>query len=237
MATRMTTLTDQVAQQLQDEIQRGIYAVGAKLPSGRELGQMFGVSQAVIREVTERLRSQGLIDSRQGSGCIVKSRIEALSFRIRGELGSDRSELAHVFELRIDLEGAAASLAAVRRTESDLAALEAVLNRLADKLYDLETGVELDIAFHTAIAAATHNPHYLSLLNYLNRQLRQAVHAARYNALTHAPMPETVQREHIAIYEAIHAGDPEAARAAVLVHLEEAAIHLELDLPRRNAVA
>jgi GntR family transcriptional regulator, transcriptional repressor for pyruvate dehydrogenase complex len=237
MAARMTTLTDQVAQQLQDEIQRGIYAVGAKLPSGRELGQIFGVSQAVIREVTERLRSQGLIDSRQGSGCIVKSRIEALSLRIHGEFGNDRAELAHVFELRLDLESAAACLAAVRRTDSDLAALEAVLNRLADKLYDLETGVELDIAFHTAIAAATHNPHYLSLLNYLNRQLRQAVHAARYNALTHAPMPETVQREHVAIYEAIRAGDPGAARAAVLVHLEEAAIHLELDLPRRNLVA
>lgn len=237
METKVTTLTDQVAHHLKDEIQRGVYAVGAKLPSGRELGKIFGVSQSVIREVTERLRSQGLIDSRQGSGCVVKSRSDAVGFRIRGEIGDDRSELGHVFELRLDLESAVASLAAVRRTDGDLAVLEDALSRLEKNLYDLETGVELDTGFHTAIAAATHNPHYLSLLNYLNRQLRQAVHAARYNALTNAPRPETVQREHVAIYEAIRAGDPEEARAAMLVHLEEAAMRLELDLPRRNVVA
>ena len=236
MATRITTLTDQVAQHLQDEIQRGVYEVGAKLPSGRELGRMFGVSQAVIREVTERLRSQGLIDSRQGSGCIVKSRIEARGFRVQGAFGDDHADLAHVFELRLDLESSAAALAAVRRTDADVAALASVLGRLEDNLYDLEAGVELDIAFHTAMAAATRNPHYLNLLNYLNRQLREAVHAARHNALTHAPLPERVQREHVAVYEAIRAGDPEAARAAVLEHLEAAAIHLELDLPQRKVL-
>ncbi|WP_233862651.1 FadR/GntR family transcriptional regulator [Paraburkholderia adhaesiva] len=237
MATKITTLTDQVAQQLLDDIQRGVYPVGAKLPSGQALGKMFGVSQAVIREVTERLRSQGLIDSRQGSGCIVKSRIEARGFRIQCEIGDDRTELVRVFELRLDLESAAAALAAVRRTDTDLVAMETVLSRLANNLYDLEAGVEFDIAFHTSIAAATHNPHYLNLLNYLNQQLHQAVYAARHIALTHVPMPETVQREHVAIYEAIRVGDPDAARAAVMSHLEEAAIHLELDLPRRTIAA
>ena len=237
MATKITTLTDQVAQRLQDEIQRGIHEVGAKLPSGRELGKIFGVSQAVIREATERLRSQGLIDSRQGSGCIVKSRIEVRGFRIERPSSDDRHDLAHVFELRLDLESAAAGLASVRRTDADLAALAAVLSRLENNLYDLDAGIELDIAFHTAVAAATHNPHYLNLLNYLNRQLRQAVHAARHHALTHAPLPETVQREHVAIYEAIRARDPQAAHAAVLAHLGEAAVHLGLDLPQREAAA
>jgi GntR family transcriptional regulator, transcriptional repressor for pyruvate dehydrogenase complex len=234
MATKVTTLTDQVAQRMQEAIQQGVYAVGAKLPSGRELGKIYGVSQAVIREVTERLRSQGLIDSRQGSGCIVKSRTEVMGFRISGDFSAKRDGLSSVFELRLDLEGAAAALAAVRRDDADIDALEAILDRLASNLYDLDAGVELDIAFHTAVASATHNPHYVRLLNYLNLQLRQAVHAARYNALTHAPLPETVQREHIAIYEAIRARDPEAARAAAISHLQEAAVHLALDIPLRD---
>ena len=233
MATRVTTLTDQVAQRLQAAIQSGTYPLGVKLPSGKDLGKIYGVSQAVIREATERLRSQGLVDSRQGAGCFVKSRTQVTGFRVFSEPGHDHTELSNVFELRLDLEGAAAALAAVRRTDDDIATLGAILGELAKNLYDLEAAVELDIAFHTAIAAATHNPYYGSLLNYLNLQLRQAVHAARYNALTHAPLSETVQREHIAIYESICAGDPHAARAATLAHLQQAAIHLELDLPLR----
>lgn len=234
MATRVATLTDLVAQCLQEAIQTGVYGIGAKLPSGKELGQIYGVSQAVIREVTERLRSQGLIISRQGSGCIVKSRTQVTGFRVLDELGASHDELSSVFELRLDLEGAAAALAAVRRNDTDIATLKAICDKLSMNLYDLAVGVELDIAFHTAVAAATHNSYYGSLLNYLNLQLRQAVHAARYNALTHAPLSETVQREHVAIYEAIRIGDSEAARAAAIFHLQEAAIHLELDLPCRD---
>jgi len=234
MATRVTTLTDQVTQRLQDAIEAGTYVVGTKLPSGKELGKIYGVSQAVIREVTARLRSQGLVDSRQGSGCIVKSRTQAAGFRVLAGPGADRSELVSVFELRLDLEGAAAALAAVRRHNADIAELENILSKLAENLYDLETGVKLDIAFHTAVAAATHNPYYGSLLNYLNMQLRHAVQAARYNALTQAQLSETVQREHIAIYEAIRAGKPEMARAAAISHLQEAALHLELDIPPRD---
>ncbi|PLZ03530.1 FadR family transcriptional regulator [Burkholderia sp. WAC0059] len=233
MATRVTTLTDQVAEQLQDAIQTGVYGLGAKLPSGRELSRMYGVSQAVIREVTERLRSRGLIDSRQGVGCIVKSRALASGFRIQGEVGN-RAELSSVFELRLDIESSAAALAAMRRDAGDLDALARILGRLEDNLYDLDAGVELDIAFHTALAGATHNAHYGRLLGYLNQQLYQAVRAARYNALIQLPLPEVVQLEHQAIYEAIRAGDPEAARAAVLEHLQEAAVHLQLDLLQRD---
>jgi GntR family transcriptional repressor for pyruvate dehydrogenase complex len=234
MATKVTSLTAQVAQVLQDAIHSGVYPVGTKLPSGKALGQMHGVSQAVIREATERLRSKGLIDSRQGSGCIVKSRTELNGFRVLNTIEADRSELSSVFELRLDLEGAAAALAAVRRTSSDLAKLADILENLEQNLEDLEAGVELDLAFHTAIAAATHNPYYGTLLKYLNLQLRQAVHAARYNALTHQPLPKTVQKEHIAVFEAIKAGDAHGARAAVMFHLQRAAGHLELDIPSRD---
>lgn len=234
MEAKPRSLPAQVADLLQDAIRAGLYPVGTKLPSGKALGQMYGVSQAVIREATERLRSKGLIDSRQGSGCTVKARTETNGFTVQGGGAADRVELASVFELRMDLEGSAAALAAVRRTEDDLAELSGILNNLGDRIRDLEAGVELDLAFHTAVAEATHNPYYVALLKYLNLQVRQAVHAARFNALVNEPLPHTVQAEHRAVFEAIRARDPHGARAAVMLHLQRAAGHLALDIPGRD---
>ncbi|MEA3117325.1 MAG: GntR family transcriptional regulator, transcriptional repressor for pyruvate dehydrogenase complex [Paraburkholderia sp.] len=231
---KVTSLTVQVAELIQDAISSGVYPVGSKLPSGKVLGQMYGVSQAVIREVTERLRSKGLIDSRQGSGCVVKARTDINGFRVLNAMDADRSELSSVFELRLDLEGAAAALAAVRRTDEDLATLSGILTALGENLHDLEIGVELDLAFHTAIAVATHNPYYEALLKYLNLQLRHAVHAARYNALTQEPLRQAVQHEHLEVFEAIKSRDASGARAAIMQHLQRAACHLELDIHERD---
>lgn len=237
--TKALTLTQQVAQQMTGEIRDGVYPVGSKLPSGKDLAARFGVSQSVIREVTERLRSNGLIDSRQGAGCTVKARTEAGGFRVPHAVGSDRADLAdlaHVYELRLDLEGAAAALAAVRRTQGDIDALAAILKSLADNLYTPDHAVELDIAFHVAIADATHNRYYVDLLQYLNLQIRQAVQTARTHSLARQRLPDEVHREHVRVFEAIRAGDPVAARIAATSHLQNAAARLNLAIPGRDAL-
>ena len=234
MAAKPISLTAQVADLLQDAIGSGVYPVGTKLPSGKTLGQMYGVSQAVIREATERLRSKGLIDSRQGSGCTVKARTETNGFKVLGGDAADRRELASVFELRLDLEGSAAALAAVRRTDADLLTLSGILSELDGQNHDLEADVELDLAFHTAVADATHNPYYVALLRYLNLQLRQSVHAALRSAHVNEPLSHSVRREHRAVFDAIRVRDPRGARAAVMLHLQRAACRLELDIPGRD---
>jgi DNA-binding FadR family transcriptional regulator len=234
--TKALTLTQQVAQQMTGDIRDGVYPVGTKLPSGKDLATRFGVSQSVIREVTERLRSNGLIDSRQGAGCTVKARTETGGFRVPHAVGADRADLADVYELRLDLEGAAAALAAVRRTDADIDALAAILKSLADNLYTPDHAVELDIAFHVAIADATHNRYYVDLLQYLNLQIRQAVQTARTHSLARQRLPDEVHREHIRVFEAIRAGDPAAARVAATSHLQNAAARLNLVFPGRDAL-
>ena len=82
MLTKSLTLTEQVARQIADDIAHGVYPVGGKLPSGRILAEQYGVSAAVIREVTERLRAQGLVQSRQGSGSVVLARTGAQGFQV-----------------------------------------------------------------------------------------------------------------------------------------------------------
>ena len=154
MLTPSLTLTEQVARQIAADIAQGVHPVGAKLPSGRVLAEQYGVSAAVIREVTERLRAQGLIQSRQGSGCTVTSRTGAQGFLLSDSIAASREQLASVYELRMELEGGAAA-AALRRDDADLAAMADSLARLERHLEDPEQGVENDISFHLAVAAAT----------------------------------------------------------------------------------
>ena len=175
MLTKTLTLTEQVARQIADDIAQGAYPVGAKLPPGRVLAEQYGVSAAVIREVTERLRAQGLIQSRQGSGSVVLSRTGAQGFLVPADIAVSREQLANVYELRMELEGGAAALAAQRRTPADLDAMARALADLERDLDHPDHSVEHDIAFHLAIATATHNPFYQDLLQYLNLQLRLAV--------------------------------------------------------------
>ncbi len=232
MRTRAVTLTEQVTRQLRADIESGAYPVGSRLPTGRQLAEQYGVSAAVIREVTEHLRSQGFVESRQGVGCTVRSRTGAAGFQLR-EPDIDASGLADLYDLRIDLEGAAAALAAVRRSDEDVAALSALLQRLHAHLYDPQPAADIDAAFHIGIAAATHNPYYRQLLQYLNLQLHQAVATARANTLRQAGLAETVHAEHEAIVDAIRRGDAAAARAAAVTHLQCAARRLGLVLRTR----
>lgn len=229
MLTKSLTLTEQVARQIADDIAHGVYPVGAKLPSGRILAEQYGVSAAVIREVTERLRAQGLIQSRQGSGCVVLARTGAQGFRVPADIAVSREQLASVYELRMELEGGAAALAAERRNAADLDALAGALADLERHQHHPEHGVEHDIAFHLAIAAATHNPFYQDLLQYLNLQLRLAVSTARANSRQLAGMTDAVHHEHVAVFEAIR--DRDAARARLMAerHLRQAASRLRLD--------
>lgn len=228
MRTKAITLTEQVTQQLRAEIANGTYPVGARLPTGKQLAGHYGVSPAVIREVTEHLRSQGLIESRQGVGSTVRSRVGNAGFQLPREMDIDRDELASIYELRLDLESAAAALAAQRRTAQDVAEMQSLLERLAAQLHDPHRSVEADTAFHVAIATATHNKYYLQLLQYLNLQLHQAVHVARLNTRQQDGLSEQVHQEHLALFHAIRAGDPELARAAAVSHLQGAAARLGL---------
>ncbi|VVE57403.1 FadR/GntR family transcriptional regulator [Pandoraea anhela] len=234
MTTKPKTLTEQVAQQLLDAIRQGVYPVGTRLPTGKQLAETYGVSPAVIREVTERLRAQGLIDSRQGAGVTVKARTPQSGFQV--PVGQSAADLASVYELRLDLESTAAALAAVRHTDEDIRELEAILGKLETNLYHAEHGVEFDTAFHAAIARATHNRYYADLLQYLNLQIRQVVQAARTNTLRHDGLAAQVHQEHVAVFNAIKARDPLLAKAASLSHLLRASARLGLTLPGRDII-
>lgn len=225
---RPPRLSEEVSAELEARIQRGDYAPGAQLPTEKVLAETFGVSRAVVREAIARLKADGLIETRQGSGAFVSDQPKSLNFRLApsGEEG-----LLHIFELRTMIEATISELAARRRTEADIGAMRDALKRMDDALAAESDGSEADDDFHLAIASATHNQYVLRLAEFLGRQFSESRRMAWVDNVRGMESPREAQREHYVLLDAIASGNPAAARAAAHVHLRGAAERVGVELP------
>jgi DNA-binding FadR family transcriptional regulator len=118
---RAPNLPSQVARLISDEIPAGRFKPGDRLPTERELAETFGVSRNVVREAIAKLRFEGAVEPRQGSGVFVLGNKAHLALRIDTEIWRNTRLFSNLFELRSILEVEAAGLAAARRTRSQLA--------------------------------------------------------------------------------------------------------------------
>jgi GntR family transcriptional repressor for pyruvate dehydrogenase complex len=219
-------LSDTVAQQLLKQIDKGTFARGAKLPTEAVLAQQFGVSRTVIREALSRLKNEGVVEPRQGSGVYVAGHGTIRPLRIDYAEAVEPGSVVQILALRRAIEAEVASEAALRRSDDDMAAIDAALARIAEAVADGEDGVAEDVAFHRAIAAATGNPYFLKTLTFLNQYLEAGTVVTRSNEALREDFSRQVLEEHAAIAAAIRAGDPMAARNAAQTHLYNAARRL-----------
>jgi DNA-binding FadR family transcriptional regulator len=132
------------------------------------------------------------------------------------------NELIAILELRISIEAEAAALAAERRAPAQLAAMRRALDSFSRQVAQSKDAVQADFRFHLAIAQATTNRHFADLIRYLGTMLfpRTRVNSAQLAGQKRASYLMRVNREHERIYEAIERGQPDAARAAMRLHLE-----------------
>jgi GntR family transcriptional repressor for pyruvate dehydrogenase complex len=219
---------DEITAVLLQRIEAGAYPPGSKLPSTRELAGAFGVSPPIVREAISRLKHDGYVEPRQGSGVYVRTRLLPASLRLGLDRGGNVGLLADTYEMRLHVEQSCAELAATRRSAQDLKALRAALDEMALAVKSRTDGTEADVRFHLAMAAATRNAAMRKLLEFVHGSLGESVKRARANSDRVPGNPEIAQAEHEALFAAIQAADPEAARAAVRVHLENAAKRLGL---------
>ncbi len=130
------------------------------------------------------------------------------------------ADIQRCFEFRVGLEGAAAALAAERREPSDLAEIKAALAALEDSIRENRLGTEENERFHMAVARATHNGYYVSVLDSLQPHVVFGMNLTRsLSLLRTAERLRLVQDEHIDV-AAIEARD--GARAAMETHIENA---------------
>ena len=216
---RQTKLADQLYEQILEQIVSGRLSENDRLPSEAELSRMFGVSRPVVREALTQLRSDGLVVSRQGSGTYVRRRPPRDFMRL-APIGSV-AELLRCYEVRIALESEAAALAAERRTPAHLDAIRQALDQLASAVESGAVGTEADLRFHASVAAASGNPWFETLMHGPSRHIENAIKLARtLSLLKDSERLARVQREHVAVFEAIERGDAEAACKAMRRHLD-----------------
>jgi DNA-binding FadR family transcriptional regulator len=215
---RNANLTEKLSEILGRQIESGERALGSRLPTEEQLAVEYGVSRTVVREGIARLKSDGLVTTRQGLGAFVAESLTAAPFRITSDALSPQQTVQEVFELRIGVETQAAALAAERATAGQLKEIRAALKELEQVQKRGGDGVEEDMRFHRAIARATNNRVYDDFTRFLERQVRQQLVISRGNSGT-AGWLQAVQQEHQAIYDAIASRDSEAAGRAARAHL------------------
>jgi len=210
-----------IYQRIFELIVAGEFAINVRLPSETDLAQRFGASRPVVREALARLRDDGIIISRQGSGSYVKRRPDTAVLRFV-PVGSI-ADIQRCFEFRVGLEGAAAALAAERRGDEDLMAIQSAFDALETCIRDGKLGVDADERFHLAIAKATHNDYYVSVQTSLHPHIVFGMNLLRnLSLLRTAQRLRLVQDEHRAIVDAIAARDAGAARTAMQSHIDNA---------------
>jgi GntR family transcriptional repressor for pyruvate dehydrogenase complex len=220
------TLADQVTAALMDKILGDEFA-GSQLPSEQAMAEGFRVSRTVVREAISRLKSEGLIETRQGLGAFVRTDRRDVPYRI--DLNSENlaSSLLHIIELRQGLDAEIAFLAAERRKRDQMAWIRkafADVERASKAGHD---AVAEDLKFHLSIAKATGNPLFPELLRFLGHFLYAAVRVTRANEDRRREFSEQVHSEHAAIADAIQKQDPEAAAMAAKTHMLNAAVRIQ----------
>ena len=219
-------LSDQVAEQLAAEIRRGGLAPGDKLPTEARLVEQFGVSRTVVREAVSRLKSLGMVDSRQGSGVFVQASASFAPLNFEPRHAASQQAVVQMVEVRRALEAEVAALAAQRRSAANMRRNHAAVKALDAAVQRGGDGVREDVQFHRAIADAAGNPFLIQTLEYLGQFLHGATQVTRANEARRLDFAQQVRGEHAAIVQAVEAGDAEAARQAAAGHMGNAIVRI-----------
>jgi GntR family transcriptional regulator, transcriptional repressor for pyruvate dehydrogenase complex len=216
-------LPEELADRLLGEVAQGKFAVETLLPPEGELARAYGVSRLTVREAIRILRSKNVVEIHRGRGTFV-NRPEAwtsldaiVRLAVNGDSAAGVSE--RLLEARAIVEIGAARLAAVRRSDEDLAELDSCVQEMvagADA-GDVDLFVDADIAFHDVIMRASGNlfvPFMLEPFGQLLRHTREqtsAVPEIQRHAIEH----------HRAIRDSLASGDESRARQAMEAHMEQ----------------
>ncbi|SFG87440.1 FadR/GntR family transcriptional regulator [Pseudomonas sp. NFACC45] len=217
-------LAERLAKRLSAAVHEGQLAAGNRLPTEQALCEQYGVSRTVVREAISMLKREGMLTSRQGSGTFVVPN-PSVALRLSPPQGNFEA-VVEILELRSALEIKAAELAAARRTNAQLRAMQNALAELDEAVERGEDGVREDLAFHRSVVAATGNQHFLETIDFLHQLLQQAIRVTRCNEARNSQYMQQVDQEHHALLAAIAAGDSEAARTAASSHLRNAEVRL-----------
>jgi GntR family transcriptional repressor for pyruvate dehydrogenase complex len=163
------SVSDQVFLQLKENVVKGIWRPGEKIPSENQLVSLFGVSRASIRMAIQRMITLGLLESRVGNGTYVRQFTPGTYINELVSLGLKPEDQLEIMEFRRALESEAIRLAAEKATDEDLRELEEIHLRARDafKRLDQETYFKEDMQFHMQIFRMSKNSLFVTTVKTL----------------------------------------------------------------------
>lgn len=218
-------LADHAYNVLLHKIVTGELEEGAPLPTEAELCALFEVSRPVVREALKRLREQGVVVSRRGSGSFVQENLSAEISSAQAE--RKQREILDGLEFRGAVEPLAAALAAERRQDRDLDAIQETIDRYARASLEGSPAAHLDFRFHLAVAAASRNHRFADAIGAVEQDISHGVNLSRFlSRFAHLERSRSVLADHTRILGAIRHRRPEEARRAMRAHLERARLRI-----------
>ncbi|WP_101697561.1 FadR/GntR family transcriptional regulator [Clostridium minihomine] len=216
-AIKKTNISEQVFNQLKQQLLDGTWTPGQKLPSENELCAAFGVSRITVRQALQKLTVLGLLETRLGEGSFVR---EFTPGHYMNEmipamyLGA--SSVEEIFEFRVIMEVEVAGIAARKATDADIERLSQSLKRMTDIRGDINAYTKEDFHFHMILAEISGNSLVIHLMGLLTDVLEAAIQNVTrtigedsglkyHNLLLEAikihnyDMAKTVMREHVEI--------------------------------------
>lgn len=215
---RPASYADQIYGRVLTMISAGEFPTGHRLPSEAKLCDMFGVSRPVVREALARLRQDGLVEARRGSGSYVRAQPPEDLAQLTGMSAIARYQRFQ--EFRVAVEGAAAALAAQRRSDADMARIQSAHDGFAAEIGSGRFDWHSDRAFHMAVATASGNEFFAHGLDSLDMKLGDFMNLSLSLTSLRSPQRgQLVVQEHAQIVDAIRAQEVYGARIAMEHHL------------------
>ncbi|MGF6534130.1 GntR family transcriptional repressor for pyruvate dehydrogenase complex [Paraburkholderia sp. GAS33] len=218
---KSTGLPDKIYGDILNRILEGEYKEGERLPTEHALAERFETSRPTVREALARLRADGIIVTRHGSGTTVARRPDP-DVRRFAPLET-LSDIRRCYEFRIVTEGGAAELAAEKAEVDDIDAIQFAWDELERIVETQGIGAKDDFSFHLAVARASKNPFFITVMSFIEEQIVFSMNLSRNLSLVKTvERQRLVQAEHLAVLEAIRRKDGPGAGRAMRAHLENA---------------
>jgi GntR family transcriptional repressor for pyruvate dehydrogenase complex len=196
-------------------IHRGELGPGDRLPPERALADQLAVARVSLREALAQLQQEGYIVARRGAlgGTFVTELVEPRRRWLR-QMRENLADFEDIIDYRIAVEAHAVELAAGRRDEADLRAIEEAVRRLPD-VTSVAAFRAADNAFHRSVAAAAHSPRLVAAIDEARGLLFPPT-----DALVYPLDVDDGFGDHARIAAAVRDGDEGRAVAAMRGHIE-----------------
>jgi GntR family transcriptional repressor for pyruvate dehydrogenase complex len=210
-------VSEQVEEQMETFIHDGKFKPGEKLPSVRELCDLFDVGRSAVRDAMTSLKGKGLVEIRHGEGMYICP-FDPAKLLQHYMLLPNPKDIEALFQVREMLEAGMVKLAAQFRSEEDLKAMKRAIEEMKSN-NEKEQGLS-DYKFHSEIAKASGNHILFQLMDFISTTTKKHMLEFHNYIATNPILIEEIINQHERIYEKISASESEASCEEMMAHLK-----------------